>query len=637
LAEDLTLNDLVSAFRLELKDGLAKLDTLGQTLQNFEARAKDGFRDVGDKADEQTKRIASAFSQGLQAALGHVGRFVVGLIGVGGLLEAVRRVGAAFTSSNKEQEEFTNRLQGVVGSAGAAAAELRRLEEFGAKTGANVGQLVDAYIELRQRGISPTNEALKGLGNAAVATNTDIASVAQMMMYAVQDAGKGLKQFGIEMTQAGAKTTFVWANAAGELKRTITESTDAAISATLLAIWNEKYAGRMDEFATTWSGMWGRLKNEASQALTMVGQAGAWTEIKAQLAAFMGQLQSLKGIDLATWAKSTSDAITPLVKLFGSLGRAILEVPLAAEAAGDFVGRTFANIITAAEKGILFVLNMTKTATSLIPGVKSHTEALDRAIDTMKGAIADTTFASTDLDRQMHDNLRTMVGMEQAGAKAADAVRQVAAVSRDAGAALDPMTTAIRAANAAWDQERTTLLDLYGVYDRARLQDKMAEIVDQAYKLHEHGVPANEILAALGPNIKKVADTYDADFQDKFTLPADFDRLKTAAGEGKLSMEDFLAYLDNEAWKKLKTGAQASVIEVEKAGGGIAAALRGGFGQGIDDSLVMANKKIDSWITVQATKKITIAVDISDMDLATKLQRLGYTPKSTPNTAGINR
>jgi hypothetical protein len=637
LADDITLDDLVSAFRLELRDGLAKLDTLGKTLAEFETTAKAGFTRVSDTADTQGKRMATAVGQGLQTALSHVGRFVVGLIGVGGLLEALRRVGDAFVTENKQQEEYTNRLQGVVGSAGAAAGELQRLEAFAAKTGLGVGELVDAYVLLRQRGIAPTNEALTALGNAAVTTNTGIASVANVMMYATQDAGRGLKQFGIEMTQAGAKTTFVWADAAGQIRKTIVDSTDATISATLLAIWNEKYAGRMDDFALSWSGMWGRLKAIVSQALTEIGAAGAWTEMKAQLAGFMGQLQALKGEDFAVWAKATSDSITPLIRLFGGLASAIMQVPLAAQALGDLIGRTFANIITFVEKGILAMLNTARVALSLLPAQKGQVDQLDRAIVVMKGAIADTTFAASDLDKQMHANLTTMVGMQMAGTKAADGVRQLASSHQQARPMVDALTERIRQANSAFDQEGDALLKLYGVFNETTLQDKMAELVDQAYKLHEHGVPANEILAKLGPSVKALADTYTADFQDKFTMPADFDRLQTAVGTGKVSVDDFLAYMDDQAWAKLKKGAQDSVIEIGKAGGGIAEALKGGFGKGIDESLIAANQKVDSWITVQASKKITIAVDISDMDLAAKLSRLGYTPKGMPNTAGVNR
>ena len=611
MADDITLDDLVTAFRLELRDGLAKLDTLGQTLANFEAKAKAGFTDVGDTADQQGKRIATSLAEGLQTALSHVGRFVVGLIGVGGILEGLRRVGDAFIQSNKDQGEFTNRLQGVVGSAGAAASELARLEAFAAKTGVSVRTLVDAYVLLKQRGVAPTAEALTGLGNAAVAAHTDIAEVARVLMYATMDAGRSLKQFGIEMTQSAGKTTFEWANAAGQLKRTTVDSTDAMISATLLAIWNEKYAGRMDEFATGWSGMWGRLQTMASQALTAIGDAGAWTEMKAQLAAFIGQLQTLKGQDFTVWAKSTSDTLVPLIRVFGSLAAAIVQVPLAAQAAGDLIGRTFANIITAVEKVILGILNVARTALSFMPAQKGQIDVLDRAILTMKGAIADTTFAAGDLDKQMHANLRTMVGMQQAGNQAADGVRQLAASHQQAGPPVDQFAERIRQANAAFDQEGDALLKLYGVFNATELQKKMAEIVDQAYKLHEHGVPANEILDKLGPTIKKLSDTYDKDFRDKFNLPADFERVKEGAASGKWGMEDFLAYMDNEAWKKLKTGADNAVINIQKSGGSITEALKGGFVGGIEQGIAEGMPKVTQFAKTLGEMKIQIPLQFT--------------------------
>jgi hypothetical protein len=57
-------------------------------------------------------------------------------------------------------------------------------------------------------------------------------------------------------------------------------------------------------------------------------------------------------------------------------------------------------------------------------------------------------------------------------------------------------------------------------------------------------------------------------------------------------------------------------------------AISGGFGRGLDKALGDADKKYKQFVSRTADEKITINVDINDVDLVAKLLRLGYVPNS---------
>lgn len=636
MSDDIALGDLVTAFRLEFRDGLMRIDQLGQTLAQFEGAAKARLQGVGDAGEHEGSRLAQGLSNGLTQAGQRLATFVMGLIGVGGILEGLRRLGDAFITANDQVDTFVNRIAAFTGGLGQARQEEQRLEDFATKMGAKVGDLVDAYVLLKQRGIDPTNTSLEALGNAAAATNTSIANVAQVMAQATLDMGRGLMNFGVKMTETAGRAKFEWVNAAGEAKTATVLATDKMIQSTLVAIWNDKYPGRMAEAAKSWQGLWASIKNSFDNLLTGIGGEGVWTEVKSQLAGILGEFQALKGQDLKTWAKATSDALDPLIKALGALGSALIEVPLAAQVLGDFVGRTFANILTFMEKVGLLALQTGKAMLSIMPTQKGQMEALDQAIVTMKGAIADTTFAANDLDKQMTQNGLTLHRLQQAGIDAATGYREAAKGAQEMGPFMDEATRKLVAMNAEFEDERTKILDLYGVYDTAKLNEKMAEVTDAFTKMVDHGVPANEILAALGPTVNKLATTA-ADFGPGFQLPDDFKRLAEAVGGGKVSMDDFVRYLDDKAWKALKTGADDTVVSITKAGGGIAEALRGGFGKGIDDAISTGKTKFQEFVTQVGQQRITINVDINKADLIATLMSLGYTPVGMDNTAGRTR
>ena len=58
MSDDVNLGDLVCAFRLELRDGLARIDQLGITLRDFEATGGAAFTNLRNRADVETATLA---------------------------------------------------------------------------------------------------------------------------------------------------------------------------------------------------------------------------------------------------------------------------------------------------------------------------------------------------------------------------------------------------------------------------------------------------------------------------------------------------------------------------------------------------------------------------------------------------
>ena len=636
MAEDINLGDIVSAFRLEVKDGLAKMDSLWRQIDKFEAGATARFRDVGDAGEREGSRLAQGLANGLSEATRHLGTFVLATLGVGTFLETLRRLGAAFITENAEMETYVTRLVTFTGSVGAAQQEMERLEAFAAKMGGNVGDLVDAYILLRQRGIDPSSKSLEALGNAAVATNTTMANVAQAMAMATMDAGRGLRQFGIQMTESAGRATFEWVTASGEIKRTTVAASDAAIQATLLGIWNDKYAGRMAEAATNWNGMVTRFRTIFGQFLEEIGNAGAWDEFKAQLAGLMGSIQALKGEDLSTWVKNTSETMSVLAKVVGGIASAFIEVPLAFQALSTAFGSGVGTLVVMAEKAYLSLLKIAKQAATFIPDLAGQIPAINSAMAGVADSIQNNELAIKNLDKETLSSVVAMQNIQQAGALAANGYRAAAAGAKGAVAPIDEAAASAAAAAAAFDAEGKTLLATYGVFNQARLEEEMAKIVKAADDLAKHGVPANEILTALGPTVKKLGAASD-DFGLDFKMPEDFVRLREGMASGKLGMEDFLRYMDDKPWEELKAGAHDTVVSITTAGGGIAEALRGGFGRGIDDAVTSGTTKFRKFVEEMGREKIVIGVDISEQSLRERLMALGVTLPGLDPTGGGTR
>lgn len=91
--EQVQLADLVTAFRLEMKDGLAQVAELGSKLTTFQGQVSEGFKKVRTNTESAAKDLSESWSARLSTMGASSARFVMGLVGVGGIAWAITSLG----------------------------------------------------------------------------------------------------------------------------------------------------------------------------------------------------------------------------------------------------------------------------------------------------------------------------------------------------------------------------------------------------------------------------------------------------------------------------------------------------------------------------------------------------------------
>ena len=203
---------------------------------------------------------------------------LAGAYGFVSLTKSILKTGGAF-------EDYKATLKVVLGSQEKANEAFAWLNEFAKKTPFEIDNLSQSFVKLAAYGIDGT-KVMGTLGDTAAAMGKDI----NMAVEALADAQTGeferLKEFGVKaivVTKANAKkmgatleqtgqTALAFTDKMGkESYKIIDRNNRAIVTSTLMSIWNERYAGAMEERSKTMNGMLSNLGD-------------AWTNFKALVA-----------------------------------------------------------------------------------------------------------------------------------------------------------------------------------------------------------------------------------------------------------------------------------------------------------------------------------------------------------------
>jgi hypothetical protein len=657
MADDITLDDLVCAFRLELRDGLLRLDNLGRTLADFENTAGGRFANLRQRADLETATLADRVLANLGRMAAKAGAFLAATFGVAAIASAVKRLGDAFIEENDKMDTFVARLLQVSGSSEQARASMEWLEQFSLTTKAGITDLVDAFVLLKNRGVTDVQGTMEGIRAASKAMGKSFTETATAVTSATMDAGRGLKAYGVEMKLVGTNVVLDYTEQSGKLVKKIIANNDELITSTLGAIFSDKYKTAAGESIRTWSEMRDAIKKEWGMLLEDVGKAGVWNEAKVQLGAFGAELRKLFTDQAAgqAWAKATSDALTPVVTVLGSTARILLELPLA------FAMSLAAFKVSAADITVVWdqvKLTVQKSALALA-------ETLDKLPFTnMKGALAGLHASISETYKDLNaaqaaatanagavlTDAAALSTLQDAGHRAAEGLRAAGQAGRTEGkGGIDEATRAANAAAAALD----TLKAKYGLTFRSEVAASLGQFESDFRVAVAAGIPAEQLVARMGGKAKELqaqavefhlpvtqgledifaalqsgtAATDNLAFYITSALP---EAAKRAAGAVQVSVTEAGTKIENEAGSALARVMAAMPRLVSGSTDAIARTLADGVGGGVEAGVSRGQAAINTL----ARNRITIQVDISDMDLAAKLSRLGYTPKGMGDFAG---
>ncbi|MBL3582630.1 tape measure protein [Oleidesulfovibrio alaskensis] len=198
------------------------------------------------------------------------------------------------------------------GDTEAARKEMDWISRFAAKTPYDLAGVTDAFVKLRSYGLDPTKGLLTTLGDTASSMGKPLQQAVEAIADAVTGENERLKEFGITARKTGDNIIYQYTDAAGRERKLMAKASDrAAIQASLMSIWNEKFAGGMDRMSRTFTGLTSNLFDTWTRFTNMVMANGVFDWMKGKLEGWLDQLDELdKNGTLQQWAKSLGASIT---------------------------------------------------------------------------------------------------------------------------------------------------------------------------------------------------------------------------------------------------------------------------------------------------------------------------------------
>ena len=227
--------------------GLERLDNELVSLQNEARELQSAFRGFST----ETQAAIGVFSTGLAAGIGKI--FVDGI------------------QQASEFETSLSTLTNAFGDAAQASSELERIESFAADTPFQVDALTQSFINLVNRGFTPTNTELTKLGDLAASQGRSFDQLVEAVLDAQTGENERLKEFGITAETTADQVTFAFRGIEQSVERTPEAIREALLSFGEL----DGVAGSLAAQSDTLAGRFSNLEDATTQASRSFGEFAA--------------------------------------------------------------------------------------------------------------------------------------------------------------------------------------------------------------------------------------------------------------------------------------------------------------------------------------------------------------------------
>ncbi|MCZ4273301.1 tape measure protein [Maritalea porphyrae] len=328
---------------------------LARAQSRVKASAQQAYQAVVKGAQSAGRSIAKLHRQSLDLAkhgLGNIknglGKVGKGAMIAGGLLASMW-AGSALAAGSmvdvaSQFEKFETVLISSTGSAEGAKKAMGWVTTFAVSTPYELDQVTEAFVQLKNYGIDPTDGTLRTLGDTSAAMGKNLGDAVEALADAVTGENERLKSFGITAKKSGDLITYSYTNAAGEAMKATAKASDRAnIQMTLMDIFNEKYAGSMERLSATWAGMMANLADLWMKFQLMIMDAGLFDWMKGKLKLVLDTITQMESDgSLKVWATEIASAIqTSLESAWEFANRAIDIISQLSDhlgSAAEFVG-----------------------------------------------------------------------------------------------------------------------------------------------------------------------------------------------------------------------------------------------------------------------------------------------------------
>lgn len=297
----------------------APMRGIQSAIKRFDSRIGATARAVSDRLGipamtAATQRFGTAMGElGAKArsVLGVIAGITAGVVGLGIL------AGRSLIGTAAQFEKFETVLGTIEGSQEKAAKSMAWVSDFAAKTPYELNEVMESFVKLKAYGIDPTNGTLRVLGDTAAAMGKPVMQAVEAIADAVTGENERLKEFGIRASKSGNKITYEYTKNGKTMKKSAAADNRAMIQATLMAIWNDRYAGAMDKLSGTWGGMTSNLSDQWERFKLMIMKSGPFERLRERLSGFLkrvdemaesGELQRLAE-KIGTWLVDKFDKL----------------------------------------------------------------------------------------------------------------------------------------------------------------------------------------------------------------------------------------------------------------------------------------------------------------------------------------
>jgi hypothetical protein len=237
----------------------------------FEKLAKAG-KDAGKAGADGAKQAKNEYDK-LNQTISKLGSVIAGVFTVQALVSFTKEV----VNVRSEFEKFEAVLANTLGSSNAAELAMKRIQSLAATTPFSVRELTEAFVQLANRGVQPTNDQLRAVADVAAATGKPI----DLLLGAVVDATDTMRwrNLGISVEKVGDKMigTFkgmkveVEGNTKGALEMVEAFGKMQGVAGATKAV-SKTLEGRLSNLGDTWDRLLNNIgKNTSSVFGNIIG------------------------------------------------------------------------------------------------------------------------------------------------------------------------------------------------------------------------------------------------------------------------------------------------------------------------------------------------------------------------------
>jgi hypothetical protein len=194
----------------------------------------------GKQAETQFKSLERNSSQ-----LGNALKGVAAIMGV----VASANITRGLININSQFELMGKQLNVATGSARDAQIAFDSLNKLSTTMPLNVAELTEAFIKMKNLGLTPTAATLQSFANTAAANGKSLMQFTEAVADAVTGEFERLKEFGIKSAREGDKVVFTFRGLKTEIGNNATE-----INAFLKSIGENEFAGAATDQMDTYTG-----------------------------------------------------------------------------------------------------------------------------------------------------------------------------------------------------------------------------------------------------------------------------------------------------------------------------------------------------------------------------------------------